>query len=336
MVADITLSSSKMVIRATVLAQAVAILLALAPGAIEERWFRFGLITLFVQWVALLSLMTLSQIQKRLPKLSRRRLSLFALSILLTWTFLISVMAYNLLTERGWNTPVNINTFIINNLLIAMTVGFIGLQFYLMHLERNQRIASQSRAELDALQARIRPHFLFNSLNTAAELAQHNPHEAEQAIINLSELFRAALKAGQDSDLATEIKLVDAYLSLEQWRLGNRLNINRQFPKIIPFVKLPSLTIQPLIENAIRHGIEKISGTSTLMINIAATNKHVTIIIENPVIELKNLKDNDTGNGIAIDNIRQRLALIYDDHARLITSTIDNTFRVKLVIPNSE
>lgn len=334
MAADLTLSSSKMVLRATVLAQAVAILLALAPGAIEDRWFRFGLITLFVQWVALLSLLTLSQLQKRLTKLSQRQLALLAFSILLTWTFFISLMAYNLLTEKGWNTPVNINTFIIHNLLIAIVVGFIGLQFYLMHLERNQRIAAQSRAELDALQARIRPHFLFNSLNTAAELTQQDPKAAEQALLHLSDLFRAALKAGEDSDLKTELALVDAYLSLEQWRLGNRLQINKQYPSTLPHIKLPSLTLQPLVENAIRHGVERMKTPSSVAIQMIVTEKHVTIIIENPT-EGKSLEASH-GNGIAIENIKQRLALIYDDTARLTTGHLGNTFRAKLVIPYKE
>ncbi len=218
-----SLCSSKLVLRATVLAQAVAILLALAPGAVEDRWFRLGLSTLFVQWVALLTLLLLCQLQKYRPNISAKRLAACAFAILLTCTTLVSLAAFVLLTEKGWEPQVNLSWFILHNLTIALIVGIIGLQFYLMHLERNQRIAAQSRAELDALQARIRPHFLFNSLNTAAELTREDPEAAEAALLNLSSLFRAALNAGEASTLKAEIALAKAYIDLERcaWEIDS-------------------------------------------------------------------------------------------------------------------
>lgn len=325
------LCSSKLVLRATVLAQAVAILLALAPGALEDRWFRLGLSTLFVQWVALLTLLLLCQLQKYRPNMSPKQLAAWAFIILLICTTLVSLTAFALLTEKGWEPQVNLKLFILHNLLIAMVVGIIGLQFYLMHLERNQRIAAQSRAELDALQARIRPHFLFNSLNTAAELTQQNPKAAEQALLNLSSLFRAALRAGENSTLKAELELTEAYLGLESWRLGQRLRLVKQIPSQLPDITLPSLTLQPLLENAVRHGIETRNQPGTINIQVFISGKHLTLLVENPVSN--QYPERYESNGIAIDNIRQRLALLYDDRARLTTGEVEGVFRVKLVLP---
>ncbi|WP_051632676.1 sensor histidine kinase [Nitrincola lacisaponensis] len=328
------LCSSKLVLRATVLAQAVAILLALAPGTLEDRWFRLGLSTLFVQWVTLLSLMILCQIQKRWPHQTPKQLAILALSVLLSCTALVSLVAYGLLTGKGWEAQVEPGLFILHNLLIAGIVGVIGLQFYLMHLERHQRIAAQSRAELDALQARIRPHFLFNSLNTTAELTRQDPEAAEQALLNLSNLFRAALKAGESSHLKAELELADAYLSLESWRLGSRLSVSRQIPEHLPDIPLPTLTLQPLLENAVRYGIESNPSPGTIQVQVLLSEKHLTLLIQNPLpaTDAERLK----GNGMAIENIRQRLALMYDDRARLTTGEVEGEYRVKLVIPFQE
>ena len=326
--------SAKIVLRATVLAQAVAILLTFAPGTVEDRWFRLGLSTLFVQWVTLLTLMILCQVQKRITTLSSRQFAVLTFIVLLSSTTLVSLVAHHLLTEKGWEAQVSQSVFVFHNLLIAVIVGLIGLQFYLMHLENHQRIAAQSRAELDALQARIQPHFLFNSLNTAAELTQQDPKAAEEALLNLSELFRAALKAGEQSHLTDELQLVEAYLSLEAWRLGHRLLINRNYPNQLPNLPLPSLTVQPLVENAIRHGVEASTGACHITIEIILSDKHLTLIVQNPLPRQPNQRFQ--GNGIAVENIRQRLALLYDDRARLTTGETEGHYRAKLVIPLME
>lgn len=326
----IPLCSSKLVLRATVLAQAVAILLALAPGVVEDRWFRLGLSTLFVQWVTLLTLLLLCQLQKRRPNLAPKQLSAWAFAILLTCTTLVSFAAFILLTEKGWEPQVDLNLFILHNLLIATVVGIIGLQFYLMHLERNQRIAAQSRAELDALQARIRPHFLFNSLNTAAELTREDPEAAETALLNLSSLFRAALNAGEASTLKAEINLAKAYIDLERWRLGDRLSVSWDLPDQLPDIPLPALTLQPLLENAVGHGIERTTRGGSISVSLLQSEHNITLLITNPAGEKPTrLK----GNGMAIDNIRKRLELLSGEQAKLITGTVDNHYRVKLVIP---
>ncbi|RAU17366.1 sensor histidine kinase [Nitrincola tibetensis] len=322
---------SKIVLRAIVLAQAVAILMTLAPGVLEDRWYRLGLTTLFVQWVNLLTLLLLCQYQKHFGQNSPRQLAAVAFLLLLSSTAAVSLIAFHLLTQQGWQTQAELSTFIFHNLLIASIVGVIGLQFYIMHHERQQRIAAQSRAELDALQARIRPHFLFNSLNTVAELTQQDPQAAEEALLNLSALFRAALKAGETSTLVDELRIVDSYLSLEHWRLGTRLQVSRHFPEQLPSILLPSLTLQPLIENAVRHGVEGFSQPSLIRIELMFSQKNLTLLIENPLPP--HCKARFEGNGIAIDNIRQRLALLYDDRAKLTTGAIENQYRVKLVIP---
>lgn len=326
------LCQSKLVFRALVLAQAVAILLALAPGVQEDRWLRLGFTTLFVQWVTLLTLFLLCGLQKKLQHLSPTYFAGIACLLLLSCTTLVSLVAYFILTQKGWEAGTNLELFLIHNLLVALILGIIGFQFYLMHEERNALISAQSRSELDALQARIRPHFLFNSLNTAAELTHSNAPAAESLLLNLATLFRAALKAGEESTLKSEITLAQAYLDLEQWRLGERLNIDWQQPEPLLDIPLPTLTLQPLLENAINHGIERLHKGGYIKIQILSSQKSTSIVITNP---LPNSTDDSPGNGVALDNIRKRLELNLGTQAKLITGHKDQIYRVKLVIPHA-
>ncbi|WP_409524647.1 sensor histidine kinase [Nitrincola sp. MINF-07-Sa-05] len=333
-----TFCRSKMVLMAIILAQAVAVLLALAPGVAEDRWQRLSLSTLFVQWVALLTIFLLCHMQKRLSKLTPRILSFSALGILLVVTLLVSLAAFSTLTHSGWQPRTDLNSFILHNLLIALVVGVIGLQFFIMHYDRSQNISAQSRAELDALQARIRPHFLFNTLNTVAELTRANPQEAEAALLNLSDLFRAALKAGDTSSLSAEIVLARQYLDLEKWRLGKRLRVSWQLPDHLADIETPGLILQPLIENAVHHGIEPCAQGGEISVELLQSPERITLLIFNPLTPKQphdREQPHSRGNGVALDNIRQRLELFYGDQASLITSAHEGLFRAKLVLPTA-
>ena len=323
---------ARMVLWIVLLAEAVAILMALAPGVSEDRWLRLGLSSLFVQWVALLTAGLLCLLQKWLGRLPPRTLALTMLVILFGSTLLVSSVAYSTLTQVGWEPQTNPSLFTIHNLAIAAVVGSIGILIFSLHLERSQRLAAQSRAELDALQARIRPHFLFNSLNTIAGLIPSHPEEAENALLGLSSLFRAALHAGTQGTLPQEIELTQQYLALEQWRLGNRLRIEWDLPDPVPAVMLPTLTLQPLVENAIRHGIEPRRDGGTLRITLTDSRRSIVLLVENPLPETPSKHQ---GNGVAIANIRQRLELLYGDRARLTAGPIEGGYRAKLVIPKT-
>lgn len=327
---SIKLNSVKVVIRVVVFAQAVAILLALAPGLSEDRWYRLGLSTLFIQWVALLSLAILHNLSKVLHKQTTHNQCAIALLVLLINTTLVSSFAYWVLVLIQWQSETSWLEFTLQNLLISIVVGMIGIEFFVMHTERNQYIQAQSRAELNALQARIRPHFLFNSLNTVAELTRQDPESAETALLNLSSLFRAAMHAAETTHLDEEIRLVKAYLSLEQWRLGDRLRVEWQLPDDLPNLSMPLLTLQPLVENAVRHGIETSAEGGCIQIKAHILEHTLQLTVKNPIFQ----KGCDaSGNGIALENIQKRLALFYSEQSTLTTIRYDDSYQAILTLP---
>lgn len=319
------------ILRALVLAQAVAIVLAFAPGAAEDPWLHLGFVSLFVQWIMLTTSAALCLLRKPLNQLPALRLGVAVMAILLLVTTSVSLVAHLLLAQSVWLVPLSRTQFLLQNLLLALIIGLMAIQFFMLHIERQQRIIAQSRAELVALQARIQPHFLFNSLNTVAELTQQDPDAAEQALLDLASLFRAALYAGDNSTLVQEIQLAKQYLALEQWRLGSRLQTQWQLPDAIPQVNMPALIIQPLLENAVCHGIEPLAHGGTIYIQLQIHRYSCTLLIINPSSGAQS-----KGHGIALENIRQRLALQFEDTARLSSAIVDGQFRLKLQLPLSQ
>jgi two-component system sensor histidine kinase AlgZ len=183
---------------------------------------------------------------------------------------------------------------------------------------------------LDALQARIQPHFLFNSLNAAAELTQTDASAAEAALLDLAGLFRAAMHAGAEVSLGEELEISRQYLALERLRLEHRLEVAWDLPAEVPQIRVPCLTLQPLLENAVRHGIERCANGGIISIQLVASARFATIVLVNPVGENR---QKHSGNGIALANIRRRLELMYGNGASLTTSSQDGQYRVKLVLP---
>ncbi len=155
--------------------------------------------------------------------------------------------------------------------------------------------------------------------------------------MDLASLFRAALQAGQQVELAQELQLVRQYLALEQWRLGAKLQLDWQVPAELPGLLLPALTLQPLFENAVRYGIEPHVGAGVIRFELYCSRSHVTLLLTNPLptvppatsVGLAVAK----GNGMALQNIRRRLALQFEDAARLTLSQTPTEFRLKLVLP---
>ena len=161
------------------------------------------------------------------------------------------------------------------------------------------------------MQARIHPHFLFNSLNTVISLITIDPDKAEQMLLNLSRLFRASFKELKLVRLKDEIELCQHYLAIEQMRLGDRLRVEWKYDDEVLFsqVQIPLLTLQPLVENSIFHGVEKFLTKSTISILIEVLQNQVNIVITNPYTQDKiNLRQ---GNGIAVENVKQRLEAYY-------------------------
>lgn len=317
------------VLRVIVFAQGVALLLAFAPFTLEvSPWYRLGVISLFVLWIALISCLAFSFFTPLLNKVSLWQLALLTQLILLTITAACTLISFWYFQQLA--PTVELPSLLFNNLLICFVVALLVTQFLIMADEQSRRITAQSQAELHALQARIRPHFLFNTLNSMAELLHQNAAAAEQALLDLAALFRAAMQSTTSISLQEELALCRRYLSLEQWRLGSRLAINWQLAADLPELQLPALTLQPLLENAILHGIEPAAAGGEITIRITYTKHMLKVEITNP---RAGASTKEQHTGMALQNIRQRLAYAFGEDAQMLVVAQASFFQVTLVLP---
>lgn len=188
-----------------------------------------------------------------------------------------------------------------------------------------------SEARLQALQARIRPHFLFNSINAVLSLIRSNPKAAETALEDMADLFRVLMADNRNLvSLEQEVALSRQYLRLEQLRLGERLQVTWHIEKMPHDALIPPLVLQPLLENAVYHGIEPSSQPGEICVNIYSSRNQVHVVLRNPY---RNEGSHHSGNKMALGNIRERLALHYDAEASLATQISDNAYQVHIVIP---
>lgn len=191
-----------------------------------------------------------------------------------------------------------------------------------------------AQAQLTALTARIRPHFLFNSLNAAISLVRTRPHDAEMVLENLADLFRAQLKeATQTNTLSKEIELAKSYIAIEQIRMGSeRLQVVWEIDSP-PDAQTPHLFLQPLLENAVMHGIEPAHRPGVITVRIVRRSEWIYLRIENPIPQEGTLPARRAGNGMAMSNLAQRLQLMYDQDALLKYQSAGKVYRVDMRIP---
>ena len=190
-------------------------------------------------------------------------------------------------------------------------------------------------ARLQALQARIRPHFLFNSLNAVLSLIRTDPRRAETALEDLADLFRVLMRDTRDmTTLKEEIRLCEQYLAIEKIRLGDRLQVSWQIENLseqeLQDAKIAALLLQPLLENAVHYGVEPSVKPAMIMVAIRRTLDKIEITVNNPFHLDARLPQ---GNHMALENIRQRLALLYDIEAKLRYGVLGSNFEVSLYFP---
>lgn len=317
------------VLAALIVTQVVAIILAFAPNASGDIWLHLGAISLLLHLTVLVSSSFLYLCRRFLEKQTRFiQLSFFITSYVLS-TAVFSLVFSDIAFDIEGEIPLVF--FVLRNCIIVLLITLLFVQFLLIHFEKEQQTKALSRAELDALQARIRPHFLYNSLNTAAELTHHNVEAAEHAILALAALSQAAMRSGQSVLLSDEITLTKQYIALESWRFSERLKVQWLLPDHLPTLYIPYLTLQPLVENAVCHGIEPSLSGATISIELHVTTHYLTLIVTNPIpIKVANTREH---NGMALDNIRSRLSIYYKDRAQLTITNKHNQFRVKVVLP---
>jgi len=188
-----------------------------------------------------------------------------------------------------------------------------------------------TEARLQALQARIRPHFLFNSINAVLSLVRNEPRRAETALEDLADLFRVLMADNRDLvPLEREVELCRQYLGLEALRLGDRLRVDWQVEKMPGDAMVPPLLLQPLLENAVYHGIEPSMEPGVISIHIFSDRDRVQMSLRNPY---RQQGSHHIGNKMALANIRERLSLHFDAEARLQTRSSDGQYEVRITLP---
>jgi two-component system sensor histidine kinase AlgZ len=224
------------------------------------------------------------------------------------------------------NLPSNLRTLFYVFIMSAITLYYFNLQ---------QRAYSPAidEARLQALQARIRPHFLFNCINAVLSLIRSQPKQAETALEDMADLFRVLMADNRDLvPLAQEIALCRQYLALEKLRLEERLIIEWKIENMPPDALIPPLLLQPLIENAVYHGIEPLATGGKITIQIYTKRNEVHLVLSNPY-SLKNTRH--IGNQMALKNIKERLTLHFDLEASLKSSQSNGEYQVHITLPHT-
>ena len=310
--------------------ECLAGILALAPGMSGSRWIYFGLASLVVQWVALLTLGTLYLTRNLLTGLRPLRLAWLAVGMLLVNTWLVAWLAWWLMGDAwpvaadGWPTLVARLTG------IALAVGFLGLAAFQNHWRGRLHAVRAKQSELQALQARIRPHFLFNTLNTGAALVHQRPEEAERLLLDLADLVRAALAGPRQILLEDELSLARRYLEIEALRFGERLQVRWELPRVLPGVTVPALSIQPLVENAIRHGAERMAR-GDVEVAVSTTPDTVVVRISNPLPEAGGTAV--PGHRVGLNASQVRIEALTGGRGSVRTETIGGRYVATVRLP---
>ena len=328
--------SSEVFLRLLLVIELIAIAFSLAAYEEGNFFVQLALLSLVMLWVGLTSAALLCWIGHLGWLSSARAATVAAITVTGLMTFVVSLFSIGLGNLMDLPQASQSAAFVLlRNLSIAAILVGLALRYFYLNHESEQHLQVQAQARLQALQARIRPHFLFNSMNTIASLTHDQPDLAEQAIENLSDLFRASLSAEASISLSQEIGLTRSYVDLEALRLGSRLKVNWTLPNHNVLVNLPALTLQPLMENAIYHGIEPLPEGGTIEIEVLTRRHHIEIRITNPVVP-DQTGHHRTGNHMAVDNIRERLQIAFAGGASMEHDQTENRYSVVLTIPYPE
>ena len=313
----------------------LALALALADRGLHAfSWEVFGLYSFFMLWVVLSSAGALCLLRERLNALSSAQAFAFCFILILGFTALYTVIVAQLLPHVDRSAL--IDQLVVNLVISAVLAGIFLRYLYLQHLLQLREQAELS-ARIQAMQSRIRPHFLFNSLNSIAELIAEQPALAEKLVLDLARVFRASLRLPQLTTLEQELTLCRSFADMEQVRLGPRLRIAWRVGIDAASTQILNFVLQPLVENAIYHGIQPIPEGGEVSIAVEKKASDVVITITNPRLPgSENMASARHGNGIALGNIRNRLLAFYGDRGRMDVTKGEREFCVVLRYPFNE
>ncbi|MEL7187035.1 MAG: histidine kinase [Pseudomonadota bacterium] len=316
-------------------AELVAITLTLA-GHDASKQFLIDLskTSFFVLWTALLGTSVLCQLRSRLERAGPSRAFVLAFIALALTVLVVAEAAWQLTRIYAESAIIagSHMAFLGQTLAIGSIVIALALRYLYVSSEWRRSIVLEAQARISALQALIRPHFLFNSMNTIASLTRTNPRQAEEAVEDLSDLLRANLDtSGERASLKQELETARIYQRIEELRLGDRLSVRWNVAELPMRARIPSLTIQPLLENAIYHGIELLPDGGEVVVTGKKDGDSLEISVSNPVAEGRSR--GTEGNQMAMSNIRQRFELAYGSKASVEVVNAGNFFTVTLRFP---
>jgi two-component system, LytTR family, sensor histidine kinase AlgZ len=297
-----------------------------AAFAREQRWNRlldeWIALTSYVEPYLLLELALLAIVAPWLARISYRAGVAFIAMVTVGVGVAVHIALERLLPGQAGSLP--------RQLIFALAATFALLGYFRLRVKALSPAIAEAR--LQALQARIRPHFLFNSINAVLSLMRREPHRAEAALEDMAELFRVLMRDNRDlAPLEDEVHLCRQYLDLEKLRLGERLIVDWNVKSMPGDALVPPLVLQPLLENAVYHGIEPSSQPGTVSINLFLSKGEVHAILKNPF--LANGRRHQSGNRMALDNVRERLALHFDAEASLESKVTKEGYEVHIRMP---
>lgn len=331
--------TSRTTLAIVLIVELTAFVLTLArQSALVDFWTDLVRTSLFLLWIGLTAAALLCLLRHVLARLSVAAGSAAVMALIAGLVATISACAYligrtHLVVDTGGSSlfPLHPWSFALRNVCIGLVVcGLVLRYFYVAH-EWRVSVELRAAARVHALQARIRPHFLFNSMNTIASLTRSDPPRAESAVQDLADLFRATLSEKYNTiTLAEELEVARTYQRMEQLRLGARLEVLWRTESLPGTALVPGLMIQPLLENAIYHGIEPRPEGGRVTITGEISGGLITVVVRNPLGGGPQQRD---GNRLALANIRERLELMYGERALMKSGTFDGEYIVTLRFP---
>lgn len=320
------------------LAELIAIVLAVAVRDTQGQFLSdLWKISFFVLWYAVLGSALMCRLRERLQSAGKTRAFVFSFLILLTLCLVLAELAWQL-TQRFDYLYLIADThggYVFRTFAIGVIVIALAMRYLYVASEWRRSIVLEAQARISALQALIRPHFLFNSMNTIAALTRSDPQQAEEAIEDLSDLMRANLGGAKDrTSLKQELEIAAIYQRIEKLRLGDRLRVRWDIAELPMRALIPSFTIQPLLENAIYHGIELLPDGGEVLVTGKHEDGYLSIRMSNPVApDAKRAKG---GNNMAMSNIRQRFELAYGNRASVEIDSREDSYSILLRFPAEE
>ncbi len=309
-------------LRILLIVNGVALLAALLQArAVRELPTQFTENAAMVEPLLMLSLLVLAALSNSLRRLPYAMGIMAVMAVELTLTIVLHYISRDLFFVEA-------HSLLRGLLIVALTTGMLLVYFDLRGRALSPALAE---ARLQALQARIRPHFLFNSMNAVLSLVRQEPRRAEAALEDLAGLFRALMADNRELVPVThEIELCRQYLDLEQLRLGERLQVEWHSENLPQDALVPALSLQPLLENAVYHGIEPSEKPGVVSVNIYVARDRLHAVLRNPYCASG---DHHAGNKMALGNIRERLQLHFDVAAELTTKVGDGIYEVRMAMP---